>query len=167
MSKTSAQRAEQARLDALLADVDTFDDIDAAYEEVRRRPYGFLWEGQKWVLPHIGSLDWRTQQKIEDADRLGMQDIYDLFAEMFGPLQAERWQNTVQPSDKLPMLFERWLIHSKVRPGEDEASNDSSANIGEKSRPTSAPSTDSDSAAPSSVVTVQAPMLSLPENSST
>lgn len=167
MTKTAAQRAEQARLDAMLADVDTFDDIDAAYEEIRRKPYGFLWEGQKWVLPHIGSLDWRTQQRIEDADGLGMQDIYDLFAEMFGPLQADRWKDTVQPSDKLPMLFERWLDHSRVRPGEDEASTGSSENIGENSRPTSEPNTDSASPQSSSVVTVQAPMLSLPESSAT
>lgn len=166
-ARNAAAREEQARLDAMLAEVETFDDIDAAHAEVRKPPYGFLWEGQKWVLPHIGSLDWRIQQKIEDADGLGMQDLYDLFAEMFGPVQAPRWQGTVQPTDKLPLLFERWLKHCQVEPGEDEASNTSSDSTGENSRPTSDASTNSGSALPSSVTTVEAPLLSLPGNSST
>lgn len=166
MSRPSAAaKVEQARLDAMLAEVDEFDDIDAAYEEVRQKPYGFTWECQKWVLPHIRSLDWRTQQKIEDADGLGMQDIFDLFGDMFGPLQAERWKDTVQPSDKLPLLFARWLAHSKVKQGEDEASNDSSENTGENSRPTSDPSTDSDSLKPSSVPTAAELAALQPANS--
>lgn len=168
MSRPSAAaKAEQARLDAMLAEVEEFDDLDAAYEEVRQPPYGFTWQGEKWVLPHIRSLDWRTQQKIEDADGLGMQDIFDLFADMFGPIQAERWKETVQPSDKLPLLFERWLKHSKVKQGEEQASNDSSENTGENSRPTSDPSTDSGSQSSPSVMTVEAPALSLPVSSST
>jgi hypothetical protein len=140
-TKNTVARAEQARVDAMLADVDEFDDLDAAYAEIRRKPYGFVWAGQKWVLPHIGGLDWRTQAKIEEMDALGIDAIFALFAEMFGDAQAERWKQTVQPSDALPLLFERWLAHSKVKQGEDEASNDSSENTGEKSRPTSAPST--------------------------
>ncbi len=164
---TAAAKAEQARLNAMLAEVEEFDDLDAAYAEVRRRPYGFVWAGQKWVLPHIGSLDWRLRARIEDMDSLGIDDIYQLFADMFGPGQAERWKQTVQPTDALPLLFERWLAHSKVKQGEDEASNDSSENTGENSRPTSAPSTGSDSLKPSTAPTAEELAALQPANSST
>ena len=164
--KTAAVREEQARLDAMLAEVEEFDDLDAAYAEIAPKPYGFVWEGQKWVLPHFRSLDWRIQDKIENADGLDLNGIHSLFGEIFGGAQAERWNQTVQPSDKLPLLFRRWIAHSKAKRGEEPASNDSSASTGENSRPTSDPSTDSDSPKPSSAPTAAELAASPPANSS-
>jgi hypothetical protein len=134
---------EQAKLDAMLAEVDEFDDLDAAYAEVARKPYGFIHEGGKWVLPHIGELDYRVQDEIERADELTMDQIHDLFGRLFGPAQKNAWEQTTQPGPKLAILFQRWVKHSGRKQGEEPASEPSSESTGANSKPTSAASTTS------------------------
>lgn len=134
---------EQARLDAMLAEVEEFDDLDAAYAEVARKPYGFIWAGEKFVLPHIGELDFRVQAEIEGVSELTLPQINDLFRRLFGPAQAERWDAAPQPGPMLSIFFERWIKHGGRKPGESAASKRSSKSTGAKSRPTSAASTTS------------------------
>jgi hypothetical protein len=136
---------EQARLDAMLAEVEEFDDLDAAYAEVARKPYGFTWEGRRWVLPHIGELDYRVQDEIENASELSLKQIHELFGRIFGPIQGAEWERTTQPGTMLKIFFERWVSHSGRKQGEEQASEPSSESTGANSKPTSAASTDSDS----------------------
>jgi hypothetical protein len=131
----------QANLNALLASADEFDDLDAAYAEVARKPYGFTWDKRRWVLPHIGELDFRIQAEIENANELTLDQVNDLFMRLFGPLQAAEWKATVQPGPFLQILFERWIKHSGRKPGESRASRRSSKSTGASSRPTSAATT--------------------------
>jgi hypothetical protein len=141
---------ESARLAAMLAEVEEFDDLDAAYAEVARKPYGFVWAGQKWVLPHIGELDYRVQAEIESVSELTLPQINDLFKRLFGPAQADRWDAAPQPGSMLSIFFERWIKHGGRKPGESMASKRSSKSTGAKSRPTSAVSTTSASRSRSS-----------------
>jgi hypothetical protein len=124
---------------------DELDDLDAAYAAIRRTPYRFRFADQAWELPHIGELDYRLQQEIENANGLDTAALEALFARCFGKEQAARWALIEVPLSALFMLFERWLRFCGVEMGEAPASNDSSASIGEKSRPTSDTTTSSGS----------------------
>ncbi|GIM88751.1 hypothetical protein [Paractinoplanes toevensis] len=130
-------------LDAMLAEVEEFDDLDAAYAEIRRKPYGFVYSGQRWVLPHIGELDRRIQAELENAESLTFDQIDNLFRRLFGPEQAARWEQVEQPGSKIELFFQRWIAHSGVKPGEEQASSGSSGSTGKSSRPTSGATTGS------------------------
>lgn len=121
------------------------DDLDAAYAAVCRDPYRFQWAGQTWTLPHIGELDYRLQQEIEQSAGLDTAALESLFARCFGEEQAARWSKVSVPISVLFMLFERWLKFCGAEMGEAPASTDSSDSIGEKSRPTSGTTTGSGS----------------------
>lgn len=126
------------------------DDLDAAYAEVRREPYLFKWVGRQWTLPHIGELDYRVQAEIEDISELSLAQVNDLFKRLFGPEQADDWEQATQPGPFLSILFERWIKHSGRKQGESSASKRSSKSTGAKSRPTSGASTPSASRSRSS-----------------
>ena len=117
------------------------DDLDAAYAEIAREPYRFTWQGRKWELPHMGELDFRLQSEIESMDEYTLEAIDALFQRIFGAEQAAEFAKIRVTGPFLAMLFERWLKHSGAAPGESEASNGSSENTGENSRPTSGTTT--------------------------
>lgn len=117
------------------------DDLDAAYAAIRKAPYTFTWASQEWSLPHLGALDYRLQMEIENYAELGVAELMDLFDRLFGPEQAARWTQTEVPTPVLFMLFKRWIEFCGGKLGEEPASNDSSANTGESSRPISGAST--------------------------
>lgn len=117
------------------------DDLDAAYAEVRRDPYGFTWMGREWTLCHFGELDIETQDAIERSSEMDMERLKQLFVEAMGEQQADDWSRVRRPPEFLSMLFERWLKHSGAKPGEGSASSGSSKSTGGRSRRTSGGST--------------------------
>lgn len=138
---TEAQ--DQQALDAMLAEVDDFDDVDAAYREVRPKPYGFLFAGQKWVLPHMRSLGYKTRDELEQVESMTLTQVRELLARMFGPAQAQRWDALDVGDDVTEVFFRRWLAHSGAKLGEAQASSGSSESTGGNSNPTSAATTGS------------------------
>lgn len=146
---------------------DVVDDLDAAYSEIAREPYHFTWQGRKWSLPHMGELDFRLQAEIESMDEYTLEAIDKLFQRIFGPEQAQEFAQIRVTGPFLAMLFERWLKHSGVTPGEPEASTPSSESTGAKSRPTSGASTRSASPKPSTAKRAPRKRVSPPVNSST
>lgn len=117
------------------------DDLQAAYAEVAREPYVFMWADREWSLPHLGALDYRLQAEIESLQTLDTKQLEELFARIFGPVQAPLWAEVEVPTPVLFMLFDRWVEHSGRKSGESRASKRSSKNTGARSRPTSAAST--------------------------
>ncbi|MFY1595494.1 hypothetical protein [Micromonospora sp. WMMD737] len=126
--------------------VDEFD-LDAAYAAELREPFPFRWRGQSWVVPHLGDIsDWRL---IERADSLDMAAMRELLTVGLGD-QAERFGDVDQFAPAMMRLFDQWLAHSGMRPGEAQGSDDSSTSTAEPSQPTSTTTTASPSEKPSS-----------------
>lgn len=122
------------------------DSLVAAYAEIRRDPYVFEWpEGRWWSLPHPGDLDYRLLGELEQIDDkvADLEYLEGLFARIFGPDQAEAWQQVEVPTPVLFLLFDRYMKHAGAELGEDGASNASSKNTGTRSRRTSAGTTGS------------------------
>jgi len=137
---------EDVRVQQMLADVEAFDDLDAAYREVRHKPYGFVFAGERWVLPHARSLGPKALAALEAADEgMTLEQLGELFRLMFGPEQAARWDALDPGSDVYQPFFTRWMAHSGVKLGEEPASSDSSESTGGSSKPTSDASTPSGS----------------------
>lgn len=101
-------------------DDDTFD-LDALVAEAARDPFRFRLGGKTWTLPQYGSLDWKVLEYGDsneltfsrEALRIGLGDQWETFSEIPLGLNA------------VGELFERWVKHSGVRPGESAASSDS------------------------------------------
>jgi hypothetical protein len=139
----SQDPAETPAVEGVVVDAPKVDDLDVAYKEIAREPYRFRWAGRDWTLPHMGELDYRIQAEIESTTEFTLDKIDTLFRRMFGPEQADAFNETTVTGPFLAMLFDRWLTHSGVTPGEPEASTPSSETTGAKSRPTSGASTSS------------------------
>lgn len=146
---------------------DGVDDLQRAYQAIRRQPYTFQWADRQWTLPHLGELDYRLQAEIESVEGLDVKALENLFARIFGPTQAAAWAQVEVPTPVLMMLFDRWVKHAGGELGEQPASKPSSVSTGRKSRPTSGPTTTSASPKRSTAKRVPrkaATVVSLPGN---
>jgi hypothetical protein len=123
-------------------EIDDGFDLDAAYAEEERPPFRFKWAQVWWELPHLGDMDWRATSL---ADEMEVEAIRDLFNLAFPTERAEEWQKVKQPTPAMIQLFERWLKHSGMAPGETQGSEDSSENTEPASKRTSPGSTKSGS----------------------
>ncbi|WP_431728576.1 hypothetical protein [Verrucosispora sp. TAA-831] len=142
--------AEQTTPAPVVDEFDTADgfDLDAAYAAEQRDLFRFRWRGEWWTVPHLGDItDWRL---IAKADSMDMEAMRTLLTKGLGD-QAERFGAVDQYAPAMMKLFDRWLLHSGMAPGEAPGSDDSSPEPTEEpSPPTSTPSTTSASAKPSS-----------------
>ncbi|MFY1686500.1 hypothetical protein [Plantactinospora sp. WMMB782] len=125
-----------------MADVADEFDLDAAYAEEVRPPFRFRWAGVAWELPHLGDMDWRA---VSLADEMDINAIKELFQLAFPPERAEEWEKVRQPTPAMIQLFQRWLAHSGMKPGETQGSEDSSENTEPASKRTSRSTTGSGS----------------------
>lgn len=137
--------AEEARIRQMMDEVEDFDDLDAAVREVRPKPYGFMFAGQKWVLPHARALGPKALTALESLDEGAstLDDLANLFRLLFGQEQAQRWNNLDPGRPEYETFFSRWMAHSGVKRGEGPASSGSSESTGGTSNPTSDASTGS------------------------
>jgi hypothetical protein len=143
------------------------DDLDAAYAEIRKEPYQFLWPaGRQWSLPHLSDLDYRLMNRIESYTTLTTTELEALFVEILGD-QAEQWGQTKVPTPVLYMVFERWIKHCGGELGEEPASSGSSGSTGKSSRRTSGGTTRSGSRSRSTAKKAAPKVASPPGNSST
>lgn len=124
-------------------------DLQARYREIAADPYTFTWADREWTLPHMRELDYRILTMIEGFETVGLDEVKNLFARIFGNDQADDWDRANVPAAFLLLLFEDWTKYSGGEQGEDEASTPSSKSTGTKSRPTSAANTTSASRKPS------------------
>lgn len=113
-------------------------DLDAYVAEHRKDPYLFRYGGQDFELPHAADVDWRV---TEAADLGNVDAIRALFRRGLGPEQWERFEALPQPAKPMGELFRRWQAHSGVKPGESQASPDSSASTARPSMRRSAGTT--------------------------
>ena len=127
-------------------DLDDGFDLDAAYAAERQEPFRFLWKGSWWTVPHLSEIDWRLTAL---ADEMDIDAIREVLARGLGE-QAEEFERTDQPTPAMLKLFDRWLVHSGMKPGEAPGSDGSSPSTAEPSPQTSTSSTASPSARPSS-----------------
>jgi hypothetical protein len=125
-----------------MAEINEEFDLDAAYAEEVKDPFKFRWSGASWELPHLGEMDWRATSL---ADEMDINAIRDLFKLAFSEGQAEEWEKVKQPTPAMVKLFERWLKHSGMAPGETPGSGDSSPSTEPASKRTSPGSTKSGS----------------------
>lgn len=125
-----------------MADIDEEFDLDAAYAEEVKEPFRFRWAAASWELPHLGEMDWRATSL---ADEMNVDAIRDLFKLAFSAEQGEEWERVKQPTPAMIKLFDRWLKHSGMAPGETQGSEDSSENTEPASKRTSPGSTRSGS----------------------
>jgi hypothetical protein len=121
--------------------VEDFDDLDAAYAEIRKEPYAFTLGGRRWLLPHMADLDYRMLIRIEKHESLDADALAGLFTDLFGADQRQAWTDTQVPLPQLYLLWERYMKHCGVHPGEEPASSGSSGSTGTSSRRTSGTST--------------------------
>jgi hypothetical protein len=122
-------------------------DLDAAWAEERRDPFRFRWAGVWWTVPHLSEIvDWR---QIADADSMDLPAIQKLLRTGMGE-RAEEWERVTQPVPAMFKLYDQWLAHSGMTPGEALGSDDSSVSTEEPSPPTSTDTTGSPSGKPSS-----------------
>lgn len=121
-------------------------DLDAAYADEVGEPFEFRWGGLKWVVPHLADLDWRL---VSLADEMDIEAIQKVLRKGMGE-QAEEWEKQNQPTPAMLKLFDQWLEHSGMKPGEAQGSDGSSTSTAEPSPQTSTGSTASPSAKPSS-----------------
>ncbi|MFI7073557.1 hypothetical protein [Micromonospora sediminicola] len=127
-------------------DINNGFDLDAAWAEEQRTPFTFTWAGSRWTLPHLGDIDWRM---VALADEMDLPAIQEVLRTGMGERAAE-WEDTPQPAPAMLKLFDAWLEHSGMRPGEAPGSDGSSPSTEEPSPPISTASTASASAKPSS-----------------
>lgn len=117
-------------------------DLDAAWAEERREPFRFRWAGVRWEVPHLTEIvDWR---QVADADSMDLTAIQALLRTGMGE-RAEEWAAVTQPVPAMFKLYDRWMEHSGMRPGEAPGSDDSSGSTEEPSPPISTDTTASPS----------------------
>ncbi len=122
-------------------------DLDAAWAEQRREPFKFRWTGVWWSVPHLSEIvDWR---QVADADSMDLAAIQKLLKTGLGE-RAEEWEQVTQPVPAMFKLYDQWMVHSGMKPGEAPGSDDSSQSTEEPSPPTSTTTTASASGKPSS-----------------
>ncbi len=122
-------------------------DLDAAWAEERKAPFKFRWAGVWWTVPHLSEIvDWR---QVADADSMDLPAIQGLLRTGMGE-RAEEWAAVMQPVPAMFKLYDQWMVHSGMKPGEAPGSDDSSQSTAEPSQPTSTDSTASPSGKPSS-----------------
>ncbi len=122
-------------------------DLDAAWAEERREPFRFRWAGVSWTVPHLTEIvDWR---QVADADSMDLPAIQALLRTGMGE-RAEEWAAVTQPVPAMFRLYDQWMVHSGMKPGEAPGSDDSSGSTEEPSPQTSTDTTASPSAKPSS-----------------
>lgn len=122
-------------------------DLDAAWAEERREPFKFRWSGVWWTVPHMSEIvDWR---QVADADSMDLPAIQKLLRTGMSE-RAEEWERVTQPVPAMFKLYDRWMEHSGMRPGEAPGSDDSSGSTEEPSPLISTDTTASPSAGHSS-----------------
>lgn len=125
-----------------MPEIDEEYDLDAAYAEVVRPTFKFRWAKTSWELPHLGDMDWRA---VSLADEVDIDAIRELFAMALPEERAEEWDRAKQPTPAMIDLFNRWLAHSGMAPGETPGSDDSSKSTEPASKRTSRTTTGSGS----------------------
>jgi len=121
-------------------------DLDAAWVEMKRPPFHFRWAGVSWELPHLGDVDWRV---VALADEMDLPKIQEALHLGLGE-RASEFDEHPQNTPAMFKLFDRWMEHSGMRPGEAPGSDDSSGSTDEPSPQTSTDTTESASVKPSS-----------------
>ena len=96
-------------------------DLDVIEREARREPFPFRLKGRVFTLPHMRGLDRKVLAAVDEGDA----------AAMTAALQ-EGLGNRYTEFDGLPLsidgtkqLFEAWMAHSGLAPGESQASTGS------------------------------------------
>jgi hypothetical protein len=127
-------------------------DLQRLYEEKAGGPFEFTWADQTWSMPNMRMLDIATQDRIENLEvsGSGVETINELFDDLMGTEQGQRWRAVVRPLPMILDLFQAWLEHSKQAMGEQPASAGSSKSTGRPSKRTSNSSSASGSPKPSS-----------------
>ena len=115
--------------------------LQAVYAEQARKPFRFFWADRWWTLPHLRELDYRIQSEIESTESWTVPAMLGLFGRIFGPEQAEAWDEVEVPGPAIGMLFDRYIAHSGGAPGESQGSDGSSTSTEPKSKRTSRGST--------------------------
>ncbi|MEU8334795.1 hypothetical protein [Micromonospora tulbaghiae] len=121
-------------------------DLDAAWADERKPAFRFRWAGTWWELPHLSDFDWRV---VALADEMDLEAIREALRMGLGE-RAEEFDKHPQPTPAMLKLFDAWLNHSGMKPGEAPGSDGSSPSTEEPSPQTSTASTASASAKPSS-----------------
>lgn len=117
-------------------------DLDAYAAEARRAPFTFRYGGRSWELAHMADVDWRV---IERADQGEISAIREALHAGFGCVhegdtaavhtdQALAFDRLPQPLRIMNRLFDQWLKHAGLEPGESPASPDSSASTAGQSK---------------------------------
>ncbi|AYF29314.1 hypothetical protein CSH63_17950 [Micromonospora tulbaghiae] len=125
-------------------------DLDAYVAANRQTPYRFRYGGQNWELPGSPKdTDWRV---TEAADQGSQEAIRTLFRRGLGPDRWAEFEKLPQPTGAMTELFNRWQQHSGMKPGESQASPDSSESTAGPSTPPFTATTESASPPPSTEV---------------
>ena len=108
-------------------------DLDAAEAEAARSRFPFRYGGREWSLAHLADLDWRVVARADTGD---MEAVREAVRDGLGADQHAEFEQLRQPVSAMTALFDRWLTHSGLRPGESPASTDSSGSTaGPSKRP--------------------------------
>lgn len=115
-------------------------DLDAAHAAATRDPFPFTWKGKPYTLKPLGDLG---LDAIEAADTGEASAIRAAIVDGFeDPAAAEAFLASKPGITALTILFEQWLEHSGLAPGESGPSSGNSESTVTQFRPTSSGAAD-------------------------
>lgn len=121
-------------------------DLDRWQDEAQREPYPFTWAGRERILPHVQDLSVDVLSLIGQVDAGDPDAVVGVLRVAFGEDQwADLHAARPMPIGAATKLFNQWMAHCGVDPGEAQSSAVSSNGTAGRSRRTSAGSTASGS----------------------
>ena len=98
--------------------------LDAFDAEEELRPFRFMHGGRRWEFQHLQMLDvWELAKEAEGGDA---GEVIQMFTVALGDKdKVDEFRKIPLPGKKMNALYEAWLEHCGVEPGESDGSTDS------------------------------------------
>jgi hypothetical protein len=93
-------------------------DLDAVEAEAAGEPFDFAYKGHTYTLPHLHDMDRKVLLAADQGERAAMDE---LFRSGLGD-DYEQFDTQAMKLRTLNALFEKWLRHCGLEPGELQAS---------------------------------------------